>query len=143
MRNTFTVIFVAASLIIGRVPVFAHHAFAAEFDDRKPISLRGTVTKWELTNPHSWIHLEVKDKDGNVTAWMIEGGSPNALFQNGFTKASLPSGTEIIVRGFEAKAGGNRGVGTSLTYPDRRKLFLGGSAPGANGPNSVSNDPSN
>jgi hypothetical protein len=142
MRNTFTVMFVAASLVIGSSPVFAHHAFAAEFDDRKPISLRGTVTKWELTNPHSWIHLEVKDKDGKVTAWMIEGGSPNALFRNGFTKASLPPGTEIIVHGFEAKAGGNKGVGTSLTYPDGRKLFLGGSAPGAGGP-SGSSDPSN
>jgi hypothetical protein len=112
----------------------AHHAFAAEFDDKKPIKLKGTVAKWELINPHSWIHLDVKNADGTVTNWMVEGGSPNALFRMGFTKDSLPVGTEIVVEGFAAKDGANRAVGASLTFAaDGKKLFMGGSAPGANG----------
>ncbi len=93
--------------------------------------LKGTVTKWELINPHSWIHLDVKNPDGSVNNWMIEGGSPNNLFRLGFTKDSLPQGTEIVVEGYQAKDGANRAVGKNLTFADGKRLFLGGSAPGA------------
>ena len=123
----------AAASIAAVAPLQAHHAFAAEFDDKKPLKLHGTVVKWELINPHSWIRLDVKNSDGTVTQWMVEGGSPNALFRNGFTKDSLPPGTEIIVEGFQAKDGANRAVGANLTLTDGKRLFLGGSAPGANG----------
>jgi len=116
-------------MILSSVPalVWAHHSFAAEFDERKPITLKGKVTEWELINPHSWIHLDVKG-----VQWMIEGGSPNALLRLGFSKDSLPPGTEIVVEGFQAKDGANRAVGAKLTFPDGKKLFMGGSAPGAN-----------
>jgi hypothetical protein len=134
MRKSISLLILGAGLAATGAPVWAHHAFAAEFDDKRPISLRGTVTRWEVSNPHSWIHLSVKDKDGNVAEWMIEGGSPNALFRLGFTKEALPPGTEIVVHGFQAKAGGYKAVGTDLTFTDGRKLFLGGSAPGASGP---------
>jgi hypothetical protein len=87
-----------------------------------------------MVNPHSWIHIDVTGPDGKVTSWMVEGGSPNSLLRNGFTKNSLPPGTEIIVEGYQAKDGANRAVGKDLTYPDGKRLFLGGSAPGANGP---------
>jgi hypothetical protein len=114
--------------------MWAHHAFSAEFDEKKPLKLQGVVTKWELVNPHSWIHLDVKGPDGKVTPWMVEGGSPNSLFRNGFTKESLPEGTEIIVEGYRAKDGADRAVGSNLTYAkDGKRLFMGGSAPGANG----------
>jgi hypothetical protein len=109
-----------------------HHAFAAEFDVNRPIKLRGIVTKMDWINPHSWIHLDVKGTDGKVVSWMIEGGSPNALLRLGFTKDALPPGSEIVMEGFQAKDGGNRGVGKSLSFADGRKLFLGGSTPGAN-----------
>lgn len=115
------------SALVATVPVWAHHSFAAEFDEKKPISLKGKVTEWELINPHSWIHLDVKG-----VPWLIEGGSPNALLRLGFTKDSLPPGTEILVEGFQSKDGANRGVGTKLTFSDGKKLFMGGSAPGAN-----------
>jgi len=111
----------------------AHHAFSAEFDINRPIKLRGTVSKMDWVNPHSWIHLDVKGSDGTVVSWMIEGGSPNALLRLGFTKDALPPGSEIVVEGFQAKDHGNRGVGKSLSFADGRKLFLGGSTPGANG----------
>jgi hypothetical protein len=114
-------------------PVWGHHAFAQEFDEKKPVTLKGTVTKWELINPHSWIHLDVKNSDGSVTSWMIEGGSPNNLFRLGFTKDSLPAGTELVVEGYQAKDGANRAVGKNLTFADGKRLFLGGSAPGSHG----------
>lgn len=119
-------------LLMSAVRAPAHHAFAAEFDINKPIKLRGTVTKWELVNPHSWIHVDVKGPDGKVVSWMLEGGSPNSLFRLGFNKDSLPPGTEIVVEGYQAKDGSNRGVGANLTFADGRKLFLGSSAPGGN-----------
>jgi hypothetical protein len=122
-----------ACLVLTAMPVWAHHAFAQEFDEKKPITLRGTVTKWELINPHSWIHMDVKGADGKVTEWMVEGGSPNNLFRLGFTKDSLPPGTEIVVDGYQAKDGANRAVGKDLTFPDGKRLFMGGSAPGSHG----------
>jgi hypothetical protein len=109
-------------------PVWAHHAFAAEFDAKKPIKLVGTVTQWELINPHSWIHIDVKNADGTVTNWMIEVGSPNTLFRLGFNKSSLPAGTEITVDGYQSKDGLNSAVGKNLTFADGKRLFLGGSA---------------
>ena len=108
-------------------PVWAHHAFAAEFDVNRPIKLRGVVTQWELVNPHSWIHMDVKSEDGTVTNWMIEGGSPNALLRNGVTKNSLPAGTEIVIDGYQSKDGSNNAVGRNITFPDGKRLFLGGS----------------
>ncbi len=122
-----------ASFALAALPVWAHHAFAAEFDVNRPIKLRGTVVKMDWINPHSWIHMDVKGPDGKVVTWMIEGGSPNVLLRLGFTKDALPAGSEIVMDGFQAKDGSNRGVGKVLTFADGRKLFLGGSAPGANG----------
>lgn len=129
----------AAGFLAMGLPVWAHHAFAAEFDASKPLKLQGKVTKWELVNPHSWIHLDVKGPDGKVADWMIEGGSPNSLFRLGFTKDSLPPGTEIVVEGYAAKDGSTRAVGASLTFTDGKKLFLSssaanGAAPGSDTP---------
>ena len=112
---------------------WAHHAFAAEFDADKPVTFKGTITKMEWVNPHTWLHVSVKNPDGTVVNWAIEGGSPNALYRLGFTKDALPVGTEIVVDGYKAKDGTNRGVGKDLTFADGRRLFMGGSAPGAEG----------
>lgn len=113
--------------------VRAHHAFSAEFDAKKPLKLRGKVTRLELINPHSWIHMAVVGDDGKVTNWMVEGGSPNSLIRRGITKDSLPAGTEIVVDGYQAKDGSNRANGRDVTLADGSKLFLGSSGTGAPG----------
>lgn len=105
----------------------AHHAFTAEFDAAKPVKLQGTVTRMEWINPHAWIHIDVKNPDGTVTNWMVEGGSPNTLLRNGVTKASVTAGMEIVVDGYRAKDGTNRANGRDITLPDGKKLFVGSS----------------
>jgi hypothetical protein len=125
MRARLWVALAGLSLLLAAVPALAHHAFAAEFDQTKPIKVRGAVVKWELTNPHSWIHIEVKGPDGKAVTWMIEGASPNNLYRLGFTKESLPAGTDITVEGYQAKDGSTRAVGRNITFADGKTLFLG------------------
>ena len=120
-----TKLFVLAVLFLAAAPAWAHHAFAAEFDQARPLKLKGTVVKWEVTNPHSWIYMDVKGDDGKTVTWMIEGGSPNNLYRLGFTKDSLPPGAEIVVEGYQAKDRSTRAVGKNVTFSDGRKLFLG------------------
>jgi hypothetical protein len=129
MRKKLAILLGIASVLMAAAPMWAHHAFAAEFDAQKPVKLKGTVAKVEFINPHSWIHMDVKDTDGKVTRWMVEGGSPNALFRRGVTKDALPQGTEISVDGYQAKDGSNRANGRDITFADGRKLFVGGSNP--------------
>lgn len=129
MQKRIAMLLGIAGLFLAAAPMWAHHAFAAEFDAQKPVKLKGTVVKVEFINPHSWIHMDVKDADGKVTRWMVEGGSPNALFRRGVTKDALPQGTEILVDGYQAKDGSNRANGRDITFADGKKLFVGGSNP--------------
>ncbi|OFW00459.1 MAG: hypothetical protein A3I61_04985 [Acidobacteria bacterium RIFCSPLOWO2_02_FULL_68_18] len=124
---------VALGLLLAAVPVRAHHSFAAAFDENRPINLEGKITKVELVNPHSWIWIDVVGHDGKVVNWGIEGGPPTNLLRNGITKNSLPVGSDIKVFGYQAKSGELKGVGVFVEYRDGRKVFMGGSAPGADG----------
>jgi len=116
-------------MLAAALPMLAHHSFAAEFDSKTPLKLRGTVTKMEWINPHAWIWIDVKNDDGTTTNWGVECGTPNTLFRRGFTKTSIVAGTEILVDGYRAKDGSTRANGRDVTLPDGRKLFLGTSNP--------------
>ena len=125
MRSKVFLAVLGAGVVIASGRPFAHHAFSSEFDADKPLKLHGTVTKMEWVNPHAWLHIDVKDPDGKVTSWMIEAAAPNAMLRRGFSKNSLPAGTEIIIEGFQAKDGSNTASGRNLTFPDGRTLFMG------------------
>ena len=133
MRTTVVFVGVGVALLVGGavVPVWAHHAFAAEFDAQSPIELNGTVVRMEWVNPHTWIHIDVTRPDGSQERWMIEGGPPTSLLRRGFTKASLLAGTEVFVEGFRAKDGSQKANGRDVTFADGSKLFLGSSGTGA------------
>ncbi len=131
MRTRLFALVAGTALCFAAAPARAHHAFAAEFDSTKPLTLKGTVTQWELINPHSWIHLDVKGDDGKVISWAVETAPPNNLYRLGFTKESLPPGTEIVIEAFQAKDGSNKASGKDIRFPDGRKLLLGLSATAA------------
>ena len=121
----------AGALLLGGLPVAAHHAFGGEFDANRPVLLRGKVVKVEWVNPHAWIHVEVTKADGSKEVWMVEGGSPNSLLRRGVTKTSLPEGTDVVVDGYQSRDHTVlRANGRNVTFADGRKLFLGSSGPG-------------
>ena len=132
MRLIGSAVAALALVLIGITPILAHHAFGGEFDANRPVLLRGAIVKVEWVNPHTWIHMEVKQPDGTREVWMIEGGSPNSLLRRGVTKESLQIGTEIVVDGYQARDYTlKRANGRNVTYADGRKLFFGSSGTGA------------
>jgi len=135
MRARLTVGAIVAAgvtLFLSPSPARAHHAFAAEFDAKKPIKFSdATVTKVMLINPHSWIYVDVKQPDGTVENWAIEAGSPNILLRRGITRDTLKVGQKIVVEGYQSKDGSHRANGRDLTLPNGQHLFLGSSGDSA------------
>src|ERR1700676_1538256 len=111
-------IIVSAGVLLTALPAWAHHAFAAEFDAKKPVHLEGVVSKVELINPHAWIHVDVQATNGKGTPGMVESGSPNVLLRRGFTKATVAVGTPVVVEGYQSKDGSLRANGRDITLPD-------------------------
>ena len=124
-----------AAVTLGVQQAVAHHAFAAEFDGKSPVLLRGKVTKIEWINPHAWIHINVVGTDAKEQEWMVEAGPPNTLLRAGIDRNSLKIGTEIVVRGYQSKdkvcIPVCKANGRDITFPDGRKAFVGSSGTGA------------
>lgn len=135
MRTRLTVgtaVIAGMAMLLSQSPVWAHHAFSAEFDGNRPVKfVDAIVTRVQLINPHSWIYVDVKGADGKVENWAIEMGSPNILMRRGITKDTVKAGQKIKVDGYQSKDGSRRANGRDLTLPDGTQLFLGSSGTGA------------
>jgi hypothetical protein len=116
---------IAILLALAAVPVFAHHSFAAEFDTKKPITLKGVVTKVEWMNPHAWFYIDVTDDNGKVEHWQCETGAPIELLRRGWRKNNLKVGDQVTVEAFRAKDATNTVSARVVTLPDGRKVFSG------------------
>lgn len=143
MRLKILAIAVLAASLLASVPLEAHHPFKAEFDDSKPVSLQGKVTKLEWINPHSWIHLDVEDPNGVVTSWLVECASPNFMTRAGLAKSELEVGAQLTIQAFPAKDGHRRAGATKIvlkngqSFPVSTQSAISGSSiifKGSNGP---------
>jgi hypothetical protein len=133
--NVKPALFAAAlAAVLVSVPAAAHHSFASEFDASRPVEVVGVVREMRFSNPHSWIYITVKTESGEVQEWAFEGAAPNALLRRGFNRDSLPPGTEIRIRGFQARDRTNRAAGTQVTLTkDGSRLFVGSTGVGTPG----------
>lgn len=125
----------AAFLLAAAAPAFAHHSFAAEYDVNQPVSLKGVVTKVEWLNPHIYVYLDVKDANGKVVNWAVEGAPPNTLYRLGWRKDSLKPGDNVSIDAFRAKDGSSTANARIVVLPDGRKVFAGSADDG--GPKST------
>jgi hypothetical protein len=116
-----------APLLLNATAALAHHSFAAEFDDTKPLKVTGVVTKVEWSNPHIWFYVDVKGDDGKVTNWGFSGGAPGQLMRRNITRSVIKEGMTISVEGYRAKDGSHNGSGGRVTFPDGRSVFTAGS----------------
>jgi hypothetical protein len=111
--------------LLAPAGALAHHSFAAEYDVKKPVTLKGTVSKVEWTNPHARFYIEAKDESGAVTTWNLELASPNVLVRNGWTRHTLNVGDQVTVEGAQAKDGSQMANARTVTLADGKKVFAG------------------
>jgi hypothetical protein len=116
---------VGVVLVAGVARMDAHHSWNTVFSEDKPLVLRGALAKVELVNPHGWIWLDVKNADGTVTKWGVEGGPPNGLIRNGITKDTLKVGEELVVHGYGSRDGSNLVAGVRYQRADGKEFWLG------------------
>ena len=135
MKRLVNTLAIVGSSMLLNTQTNGHHAFSSEFDIDRPIRLRGTITRMEWVNPHTWLHITAAIEDGTTQEWMLEGGTPNTLLRAGLTQQILLPGTEILVRGYQSKDPDCipkcRGSGRDITFADGSNIFMGSSGVGA------------
>jgi len=129
MRTQRIVILAGLAVMLAAASPRAHHAFSAEFDQNKPVTLEGTLTKADWVNPHAWLYLDVKGPNDTTVSWAVEMGPPNALLRRGWKKSSMQFGTALKVEGFAAKNGKEFVNASNITLPDGTKVFVGSDEP--------------
>jgi len=132
--RTISLMYVVSAVLglwLQTVSLSAHHSFAAEFDEKKPVTLKGTITKMDWINPHGWLYIDVKTADGKTENWALEFGSPNSLYRRGWKKESLPIGAEVTVTGWLSRTEPNKANAKDVILPDGKKLFAGSANTGA------------
>ena len=127
-------------LLFAAIPILAHHGFVVEFDDKKPVTLVGVVTRMEFMNPHIYFYVDVKDKDGKVVNWAFEGGPPNVIYRQGWRKDTLKPGDVVTVKGFRAKDGTHLGACSTVKLPDGREMSAGSGGVSQNSYGSAATD---
>ena len=122
-RKLTTLLTAGVAMLLMGTALVAHHAESAQFDNTKPVNLKGVVKKVEWMNPHIWFYVDVTDENGKVTTWGFSGGPPGMLARRGFTKDTLKAGDLVTVQGSRAKDGSNNASGGRLTFADGRQVF--------------------
>ncbi len=125
MKSNFCLLILSGGLLLAAFPALAHHSFAAEYDKEKPVKITGSVTKFDLSNPHSWVYLDVTGPDGKVANWSCETASAGVLYRRGFRKDTVKAGIMVTIEGFQAKDSSNTCNAQKMTMPDGSVTVLG------------------
>ena len=125
MKTKITLVLLAAGALCAVRQAQAHHAFAAEYDVAKPVTLSGTLTRMEWVNPHGWIYMDTKEPDGTVKHWTIETSGPSQMSRRGLKKTDFVDGMSLQVKGYQGIKDPALANGRTVVLADGRSFYIG------------------